>query len=415
VWVTTLTAVAVALVALGLFYGCSNERPQPLANGELPMAVAAPPTGGTNNLSYPVIWAEGVAKTLPGTAGVEPMLAGDWWYWWGTEGVDPNIVPLSCEPLPADPLLCMDGSTPGVGYEDALVRAYLQKDLYNVWQAGSGTAAEAGVAEADGRVYVDWIDWGDNLESVDWYTRSQVRTEVVLFEDNPDPAFVPTGEYGPWLEYGMRHTSGWGIDEVHGLARSLEGVPEIGPGTRATVYSPCARFMIQYLNVNRDDPRLADLIWVPGEGWTEPDGYADDLINEPIFNGAAYEGGDGPGYYAAEINVKGRIIYGYTWNVRRLNEGAGDYRLTFSFDTDCGGVTLNTAFVDGVTQILVPLEEVVVTEESEPGGGGTAVLDFANNLTFMDIRILERGGGGGGGGRPNDPGSGGGGGGHGGK
>jgi hypothetical protein len=27
------------------------------------------------------------------------------------------------------------------------------------------------------------------------------------------------------------------------------------------------------------------------------------------------------------------------------------------------------------------------------------VLDFDNNLTYMDVRILERGGGGGGGGR----------------
>ncbi len=49
----------------------------------------------------------------------------------------------------------------------------------------------------------------------------------------------------------------------------------------------------------------------------------------PDFNKRVYEEGDGPGYYNAEINVKGRIIYGYTWNVRQLNEGAGDYRHHF--------------------------------------------------------------------------------------
>jgi hypothetical protein len=407
VWLTTFAMVAAALVATGSFYGCDKDR-QPLSSGQDLRAVAAPPTGGTNNLSYPVIWAEGVQKTVPGSAGTAPVLSGAWWYWWGTEGVDPDIVPLSCEPMPPDYLLCVGGATPGVGYEDALVRAYLQKDLGNVWQAGSGTPADAGVAEADGRIYVDWVDWGDNLESVDWYTRSQVRTEVVLFKDNPDPAFVPTGEYGPWLEYGMRHTSGWGIDEVHGLAASLGGGAEIGSGTRATVYSPCARFMIQSLNVPRDDARLADLVWVAGEGWTEPDGESVDLIDPPIFNKPAWETGDGPGYYSAEINVKGRIIYGYTWNVRQLNDGAGDYRLTFSFDNECGGVTLNTGFEEGYTQILLPLEEVIVNAE-ETGGGGVAVLDYENNLTFIDVRILNRGGGGKD--RPDSPGGGGGGGG----
>jgi hypothetical protein len=125
-----------------------------------------------------------------------------------------------------------------------------------------------------------------------------------------------------------------------------------------------------------------------------------------------YEGGDGPGYYSAEINVKGKVIYGYTWNVRRLHDdtpvppdtspnAAGDYRITFSFDAECGtDVLLNTFFVDGVTQILQPAEEVAALEEEgeEPGGGAVGVLvpydqlTGAGNLTYMDVRILERGG-----------------------
>jgi len=145
-----------------------------------------------------------------------------------------------------------------------------------------------------------------------------------------------------------------------------------------------------------------------------------DLINPHIFNGSVHEGGDGPGYYSAEINVKGRIIYGYTWNVRKLNDltgtpptAAGDYRIAFSFDETCGeDILLNTFFVDGTTQILVPLEEEQLTiaaeEGEEPGGGATGVLvpvEFdgsgtliGGNLTYIDVRILERGGGGGGGG-----------------
>ena len=276
------------------------------------------------------------------------------------------------------------------------MRAYLQKDAFNCWTAGRASVTDTPLG-------VHWIDWGDNLESVDWYTRSQVRTEVVLFQD-----------VEPMLEYEMRHTSGWGIDEVHGMAATDADPPVeiLGPGTRATVYSQCARLTIQKLLVDRDDDRLADLIWVPGEGWAEPEEYPDSLINPHIFNGSVHEGGDGPGYYSAEVNVKGRIIYGYTWNVRRLNDGAGDYRITFSLDgtfegSPCGtATTLNTFFVDGVTEIMVPLEEELVAAAAEEGddggsdtGGAVGVLRTDLNLTYIDVRILERGGGGKGGGR----------------
>lgn len=321
-----------------------------------------------NNLSFPVIWAEGVQKTLPGTAGMSPILTGNWWYWWGT---DAEGNPLSCEPNPANTDLCLDNSIPGEGW----VRAYLQKDGGNIWQADS-------TDWSDRPVNVNRIDWGDNLESVDWYTRSKVRTEVVLFQDLPEIL----------QEYQMRHVSGWGIDEVHGLAVTPEGAVLEGPGLEATIYSNCARLIIQKLYVPRTDPRLADLVWVPGEGWDEPEGYPSNLINSALFNSAVHEGMDGPGYYSAEINVKGRIIYGYTWNVRRLNEGAGDYRITFSLDAVCGSVGQNTFFTEE-TEIIVPLETETLAEGGD-SGGGTAVLVPENDLTYIDIRILSRGGGG---------------------
>jgi len=413
--------------------GCDDQTNLTEPDGEAPGIFSKGPPEGKgpkeevagNNLSYPVIWADGVTKVLPGAPGMTPVLGGEWWYQWGTNGIDPDIVPASCTPDPdeANPLLnplgfplCDDGVAGSVDLEELLAgyppadnplplaKAYLQKDPLNTWQAGSADWSAA-------PVNVDWIDWGDNLESVDWYTRSQVRTEVVLFQDLDEPM----------LEYQMRHTDGWGIDEVHGLAVDLGDPPAAlpGPGTRATVYSHCARLTIQLLLVSRDDPQLADLEWEPEIGWTEPAEdpqnpgfpYPDDLINPHIFNGSVHEGGDGPGYYSAEINVKGRIIYGYTWNVRQLHDptldvsGAGDYRVTFSFDQ--GGedgscpVALNTLFVDGTTDILVPLEEVTAAiaeeEGEEPGGGAVGVLNTDLNLTYMDIRILERGGGGGGG------------------
>ena len=98
-------------------------------------------------------------------------------------------------------------------------------------------------------------------------------------------------------------------------------------------------------------------------------------------------------------------------------EAAGDYRITFSLDETCGTdtsgatVTLNTFFEaasgdDPGTRILLPVEEdvtggeiVIAEEENNPTVGAEAVLDFINNLTYIDVRILERGGGGGGGGK----------------
>jgi hypothetical protein len=338
-----------------------------------------------NNLSFPVIWAEGVAKALRGTEDMIPILNGEWWYHWGTYGIEPDTTPASCPPDPEDQEKCSNGLDPGTPEADApqpLVKAYVQKHPDNIWQAGFADGSRSDVN-------VDWIDWGDNLESVDWYLRSKVRTEVVLFKDLGDEQMT---------EYEMRHVSGWGIDEVHGLAATpVDSVPEPGPGDQATIFSPCARLTIQKLVLPRGSSNNDYLVWDYEEKmWVNGDEYEGDaLINEPIFNTAVHEANDGPGYYNAEVNVKGRIIYGYTWNVRQLNDGAGDYRITFSFDEVCGTVDLNTFFVDGTTEIIVPLEEeieaaVLAAESTSTEGGAVPVLDFENNLTYVDVRITER-------------------------
>ena len=185
-----------------------------------PAAIAkGPPASESagNNLSFPVIWAEGVSKALPGSPGMEPLTNGAWWYSWGSNGTDPNVVPASCAPDPDNNAYCdnrIPGSfdetlIPGIPPADnpmPLVRAYLQKDAKNTWQAASADWSGSAVS-------VDKIDWGDNLESNNWYTRSQVRTEVVLFEDlmeaaeaSDEPAARDAGTT-PWLEYAMRRVS----------------------------------------------------------------------------------------------------------------------------------------------------------------------------------------------------------------
>ncbi len=62
------------------------------------------------------------------------------------------------------------------------------------------------------------------------------------------------------------------------------------------------------------------------------------------------------------------------------------YVLWPTLQPGCGTVGQNTAFVDNVTKILVPIEttikEAVIQEE--PIKGGVGVLDH-NNRTYIDI------------------------------
>ena len=392
-----------ALLALG---ACQDEMPTgPEQLSDMSFAKGAPGKPGGeesagNNLSYPVIWAEGVTKALRGAEGIVNT-TGSFVYWWGVDVQGEDEIPLVCNPDPDDMLLCDDGVTgeatgvdPYAMYGAALRKAYVQKDAGNDWQASNYTPTDL--------VVVNGIDWGDNLESVPWYINSRVRVEVVLYD------VVQT----PLTEYIMRHTAGWGTDEQWGLSL-VPGTPDVVEtieNLMPTVYSTCSRLTIQRLLVDRDDPALAHLEWDAATGqWIEGVGAAGaDLINPALFNDAIYTVQDGPSYFNAEVNVKGKVVYGYTWGVRQLNDGAGDYRITFSLDgTNCNQV-LNTDFAPGETFIIVPEEEEeeeVIIAAEPAGDGGISYLDTANNLTYIDIHIFTkkggstpRGGGGGGGG-----------------
>jgi hypothetical protein len=236
---------------------------------------------------------------------------------------------------------------------------YHQKDEDNEWQAESSDWSGSPVD-------VTYVDWGDNLEAKNWNTRSKVRVEVVLFQDLTTPL---TG-------YEMSYISGQGQTEVWGT----NGVQY--DSYEATVYSHNARLVIQKLPF---PPDKCLLDWDPsGARWQGDAG-------EPLFNGGVWEGGDGPGYYSAEINVGGKVIYGYNWDVKKNGEGAGHYRITFALDPVNGSIPLNTFF---------QTTQVKLGEEVPDGGsgGGVAAVDHANNLSYIDIEIVSRSGGSAGGG-----------------
>lgn len=299
----------------------------------LPFAAhAARPGGGEtetgNNLSMPVIWSDGYALALRGVYGA-PVFTGERW-------------PIDCATLGVE---CW----------------YLQQDPYNTWQAQSVAAT------AD--LHVDWIDWGDNLEAKPWYVTSIVRVEVGLYKDLTEPMTAFT----------MAHLWGQGPSEMWGTNTTTY------PSSAALVYSRCARLTIQKLAKDPTDPAFT-VTWNPSLGRWDGDAAT------PIYNSGVWMTGTGKsGAYSAEINVSGKVIYGYNWNVRKSGSGAGTYRLTFSLDGTHPPVSLNTFFTAGITNI-VPSSEGEAVIAAEPGGG-VAVIDYTNNLTYIDVQILSSRGG----------------------
>jgi hypothetical protein len=308
-----------------------------------------------NNLSNPAIWSDGVAKELRGTFG-SPIFDGDF-------------------------LTVAD------------VDWYLQQYQHNEWQAETLDAVAAGITPFS----VDQIDWGDNLEARGWPADAQVRVETVLYQDMSADAM--TG-------FEMRSLFGEGSTEMWGTNGALYSTADADAATNprksavATVYSRCARLTIQKLFGTRENP--GPLAWDPELGqWTGN-------IEPPDFNRGVWEAGEGPGDYSAEINVRGRLIYGYNWRVAELHpvDTAGDYRLTFSVDglgPDPTGAHCDVA-------LNTDLTAATILPGGGEGGGAVPVIDTLNNVTYIDVRILPgdgtggggSGGGGCGGGGPGD-------------
>jgi|GEM_PF-727137 len=299
-----------------------------------------------NNLSFPVIWSDGVAKALRGSTD-ELKLEGT--------------------------LFTADGD-----------QWYVQNDLNNEWQADNILIDP----DTDPEVVVSAIDWGDNLEAKSWPYGSQVRVETVLMKtlENPLTAYTMY-QQDPSIS---------GPTEVWGTNGETYTTNE------ATVYSGTAKLVIQKLAKDRDDPTI-DLTWDPNlSRWTGD-------VGAPDFEGGVWNATDGPAGYSSEVNVQGKVLYGYNWITSKTGSGAGDYRITFVLDPN-SPVKHNTDF-DGITAIVNPDEGEVTVEEEPEADGGTAYVEAINNLTYIDVRLMLTNGGnkpGGGGGNGNGGGVGGG-------
>ena len=152
------------------------------------------------------------------------------------------------------------------------------------------------------------IDWADNMTRQTWTDKSKVRVEIVLFKELGTPL----------KGYNMYSLGGTQLEEIFVTNSTTYAA------TVATVYSNVARLKIEKLDAQGGNPVL--LVY-------------DSPVYEKYFV-------DGPlDAYSAEVNMGGKCIYGFNWNVRDVEatEKSGWYRLTFSLDptatyTDADGV-----------------------------------------------------------------------------
>lgn len=291
----------------------------------------------SNNLSFPVIWADsnGPALTLRSVPGTNPS----------------DVLPQA---LVTEPWSTMVGSQ----------YAYAQGVAGNAWQAENRALLSGEVAA------ISEIDWGDMLESAPIKLGSPVRIEVTMYLSS----VVMTG-----FEMSLLANAS-SPEEVQGTLSSLRASPaapvdESGLSKtygEATVYSPAAKLVIQKLVGVRETVQPGDLAW-NGTYWV--DNNPDDPSDIGLPDQSVKFGG--------EINVGGKVLYGLSEGGWRPKE-AGDYRLTFYLP-----MTSQAQF-DGNTGIRVSTE----TEGGETGGGTGAVVDPSHNLTYIDVRVAGSGGGG---------------------
>jgi hypothetical protein len=346
-------------MGMALLAGCERSDPlAPIDNGA-PLTKAGGNTAGANNLSVPVFFAEGIGLTGLNVAESTGM-PGDTGDVWG-------------ETFP---------------YLD--VSYYLQQSG-SIWQADWVSGAVTPPVEVVS-------DWADALTHQIWDEHSIIRTEVVLFKT--DFAAYQAALATPLTGYAMSYLYGDGLEEVWGTPADPTN-PTIGtiiPADAATAYSSCARFRIEKLVWPADITNVPTGI-IPD---TFAPGY-DAYIASTFYNSSVYDryGVDGiTGAYSAELNVPGKVIYGYNWDLAHFRPPTppkkdttgfswvtgvtkvGWWRLTFNLDPSWDITTRNAAIraLDlGDLDDTCDFHPVVVVPSDDPTAAYTYLDLFVNN------------------------------------
>jgi hypothetical protein len=269
----------------------SDESPEVSATARGPKTPVGGHTGFGNNLSVPVVFANGYGMSgqqIDGTVAPERDYA-------------TGLRPTDTEMATNDSLLRP------FPYFDPNKTISLGGVVY--WPQATTSTWQAEWDDGSGEIQNVTAQWGDNLVSAPLRTTQMIRVETVLTQDNT-----------------ADNMEGFNMQSLYGSMRNevfgTDGLPGYLYSERM-VFSPNARLKIEQLDAN----------------------------GNPIattFNKAIYEsfGVEGPGGYASEINGKGSLVYGYNWKAT----SAGAWRLTFSLDNDCGVIIPNcdNTVIDGV-------------------------------------------------------------------
>jgi len=355
-WVALTLA---ACMGMALLAGCERSDSLSPIDGNSPLLKGGN-TAGANNLSVPVFFTEGI----------------------GITGLDVTVA------------TGMPGDTGDVWAQsiDYLGVLYFLQQSGNVWQADWVNGAGTGPVEVAS-------DWADALTHQIWDEHSIIRTEVVLFKS--DFAAYQAALATPLNAYVMNFLYGDGLEEVWGTPADAALGNLVGttiPADAATAFSSCARFKIEKL------AWPADITNVPtGQ---IPDTYADGYaayVASTFYNSAVYErfGVDGiTGAYSAELNVPGKVIYGYNWDLAHFKPPVapkkdtpgfnwvtgvtkvGWWRLTFNLDAGYDTVTRNAAIkaLDaGDLDDTCDFHPVVVIPTDDPTGA----------YTYLDLFVVN--------------------------
>lgn len=262
--------------------------------------------GYGNNLSLPVIFADGYGVLGAKLAGTEPP-----WL-----DVASGLRPTATDATSPFPFL---DPTTAVELNGAVI--YPQKTA-STWQAewrdGSKPVVEGG--DTSQNVIVDW---GDNLRSASITTRSVVRVETTLYQEVAED---PMQAFNMTLLGGSGQTESWGTDGT------------TADSTRRHVFAVNARLRIEKLLApgGAPDPSVPALEVTVVDGFesSEEGGHA---IVQPAAGSGSGGGGMGA-KYGAEVNVSGKLVYGYVWSLRTSTvpeaSRAGWWRATFALDPE---------------------------------------------------------------------------------
>lgn len=332
--------------------------------------------------------------------------------------------------------------------------------LGNTWQVFNITDADAEGGVSTTPVVITGVDSGDLLESSITIKAKQVRTEFTLMKRviaDPTLGNATDTDYVNYLDFGngscvlgdnvstapnncfaAHNMSGavpgtdQSINEIQGsdfgdisqgglldpqsvkviknyfdpnaalpAAEAEDPDPRIvlvepPVGIDATVYSGCARLVIQRIT----NPSLTP-VWsstaTGGVANGTHGGYWTNGLEPPVVDVAAWGSGtSASGAYSAEINAGGSLIYGYNWNTKVLS-AKGDYRLTFVLEGDACPHTLNTVFDETTKSVNVgerrPAQVVSAQDMIDIYGAS----GNEGGLAYVDVNIGASGGGGAGG------------------